>query len=79
MLRCLKNRIFRWHSKTSSVVEVYPKAIEAGEVENLPSGSYRLIGITSTFLSIDPFLYAFVNNTRSSQKIINPKTMISGT
>ena len=79
MLRCLKKRIFRWHSKTSSVVEVYPNAIEAGEPETLPSGSYGLIGITSTFLGIDPFWYAFVNNTRSSQKIINPKTMISGT
>jgi len=38
-----------------------------------------LISPTSTFLSIDPFLHVFVNTTRSSQKIINPKMMISGT
>jgi hypothetical protein len=71
--------VFAEADRRGSVVEVYSNAIEAGEPETLPSESYGLIGIASTFLSIDPFLYAFVNNTRSSQKIINPKTMISGT
>ena len=43
--------------------------------------SYGMIATASTLSLVDPFLYVFVfvNNTRSSQKIINPKTMISGT
>jgi hypothetical protein len=79
MLRCLKKPHFSMAQQNEFGCRSLPHAIEAGELKLYPVGLAGLIGIASTFLSIDPFLYAFVNNTRSSQKIINPKTMISGT